>query len=319
MRNANHSATHLLHSALRETLGTHVEQAGSHVEPDALRFDFTHFSALTSSEISRVEARVNEMILAGVDITSSVMKLDEAKTAGATALFGEKYGDTVRVVKMGDFSMELCGGTHLSNTARAGLFKIKSESSIAAGVRRIEAVTGSGVLELLEAERAMLAETAAVLKTAPADAARRAEQVITELKTAQKEIENLSLCTAKAELDTAMKNAYDIKGVKLVIVKLSGIQLETVRKLGDDLKSRDDALCALFAVVNGDKLNFAAFSTKKAVAAGLHAGNLVKSVAALTGGNGGGRPDSASAGGRELDKLEYAVSQVQRIALEMAK
>ncbi len=314
-----HSATHLLQGALREVLGNHVEQAGSLVEPDALRFDFTHFSAMTEDEISRVEARVNELILAGLDVTTAVMSLEEAKASGATALFGEKYGETVRVVRMGDFSKELCGGTHLSNTAKAGLFKIKSESSVAAGVRRIEAVTGQGVLELLEEERAALAATAAALKTTPADAARRAEQVQSELKAAEKEVERLSAVAVRSKLDSAFDTAVDIKSVKLARIRLEDISLELVRKIGDDLKSRDDALCALFSIKNGDKLSFAAFSTKKAIAAGLRAGDLVKGVAVLTGGNGGGRPDSASAGGKDIDKLDYALSEAEKIAAGLIK
>ncbi len=302
-----HSATHLLQGALREVLGSTVEQAGSYVEPDMLRFDFTHHQAMTSEELVRVEMRVNELILADLPVITEVMELAKAQKAGAIALFGEKYDENVRVVEMSGFSKELCGGTHLQNTARSGLFKIKSEGSIAAGIRRIEAITGLGVLELIANEQKELSILASTLKTSPTELPRRAEQVMAELKTSRAEVEKLALSSAKAAFMSAFENAKNIEGVKLAIVRLKDISLELVRMLGDDLRSRDDALTVLFALED-DNPKFATFSTKAAVKAGLHAGKLVKEVAMVTGGNGGGKPDSASAGGRDLSKLDEALA-----------
>ena len=314
-----HSATHLLHRALREKLGAHVEQAGSYVEPDRLRFDFTHFSAVTPDELSWVENRVNEKILEGLDISCAEMTLSEAKERGAIALFGEKYGESVRVVKMGDFSTELCGGTHLDNTAKAGLFRIVSESSVAAGVRRIEAVTGMGVLELLEREKELLSGAAEALKTSPAELPSRAAALVAENKGLKRENERMQAQNAKATVDGALSGAKDIGGVKLAVVKLGDVSTELMRTLGDDIKSRNDALAALLVSRSEGRLGFTAVCTKEAISKGLHAGNLVREVAKLTGGNGGGRPDSASAGGKNPDALEGALKAFEDIARAMIK
>ena len=313
-----HSATHLLQGALRSVLGTHVNQAGSYVEPDRLRFDFTHFSAVSAEEIAEIENIVNEKILAGLEIAVKEMAIDEAKAMGATALFGEKYGDTVRVVKMGDFSTELCGGTHLDNTAKAGLIRIVSESSVAAGVRRIEAVVGAGVSELLDSEKNMIGAVCAELKTTEAELVRKAAQLTEELKAAKREIERLSVVGLKADFDAALANAVEVKGVKLSVVRAANVPVDLVRKLGDDIRGNNEALTALFAV-SGEKLTIAAFSTKAAIAAGLKAGDLVKAIAVMAGGNGGGRPDSATAGAKDPVALDAALEKVTEIAAGLIK
>lgn len=314
-----HSATHLLQAALRERLGSHVAQAGSLVEPDTLRFDFTHFSAMTPEDLSAVEARVNQWILEGLPITTTEMSIADAKASGATALFGEKYGDVVRVVKMGDCSTELCGGTHLSNTACAGLFRLTSESSVAAGVRRIEAVTGLGVLALADGMKQTLQETAAAMKTTPNDVVRRAAQLTAELAAAQKETERLTALSVRTAVDAALAGRQDLGGVDFAVVSLADTPMDTVRKIGDDIKTRPEALVVLFSVVSGGKLSFAAFCTRPAVATGLHAGNLVRAVAQMTGGNGGGRPDSATAGGKDLSMLDKALAEASSAARSMLK
>ncbi|MBQ1954569.1 MAG: alanine--tRNA ligase, partial [Clostridia bacterium] len=313
-----HSSTHHLQGALRSVLGTHVNQAGSYVEPDRLRFDFTHFSAVSAEEIAEIENIVNDKILAGLEINVSEMAIDEAKAMGATALFGEKYGDTVRVVKMGDFSTELCGGTHLDNTAKAGLIRIVSESSVAAGVRRIEAVVGAGVSELLDAEKNMIGAVCAELKATEADLVRKAAQLTEELKAAKREIERLSVVGLKADYEAALANAVEVKGVKLAVVRAANVPVDLVRKLGDDIRGGNEALTALFAV-SGEKLTIAAFSTKAAIAAGLKAGDLVKAVAVMAGGNGGGRPDSATAGAKDPVALEAALEKASEIAAGLIK
>ena len=313
-----HSSTHLLQGALRQVLGSHVNQAGSYVEPDRLRFDFTHFSAVSASEIAQIENIVNEKILAGLEISVAEMAIEDAKATGATALFGEKYGDTVRVVKMGDFSTELCGGTHLDNTAKAGLIRIVSESSVAAGVRRIEAVVGSGVSELLDAEKATIGAVCAELKATETDLVRKAVQLTEELRAAKREIERLSVIGLKADFEAALASAPEVKGVKLAVVRASGVPVDLVRKLGDDIRSKSDAVTALFAI-SGEKLTIAAFSTKAAISAGLKAGDLVKAVAVMAGGNGGGRPDSATAGAKDPVALSAALEKAEEIAAGLIK
>ena len=314
-----HSATHLLQAALRARLGTHVAQAGSLVEPDSLRFDFTHFSAMTAEDIAAVEKQVNEWILAALPIETDVMDLNDAKATGATALFGEKYGDKVRVVRMGDCSKELCGGTHLTNTARAGMFKIVAESSVAAGVRRVEAVTGPAVLAMIDELRATIADAAAAMKTVPGDLVRKAGQLNADLSAANKEIERMAAAAVQTKVDAALANPADLGGVGFACVTLKDTGIDTVRKIGDDIRTRNDALAVLFTVTNGEKFTFAAFCTKAAIGKGLHAGNLVKAIAQMTGGNGGGRPDSATAGGKDFTKLDGAIAEAASIARSMLK
>lgn len=305
-----HSSVHLLQAALRQVLGNHVEQAGSLVEPDRARFDFSHFSGLTAEEIRNVEALVNEKILEGIAGETREMSIDEAKKMGAMALFGEKYGDTVRVVTFGDYSMELCGGTHLDNTAKVGLFKIVSESSVAAGVRRIEAVTGAAVMELLSAREQEIADAAQALKTTPADLPRRAVQVSEELRAQSREIESLTGKLARLDAERMLAAAEEIGAVKLIAQVIEGQTAGGLRTLSDTIRDMDENVVAVLGTVTDGKVAFAACAGKAAVKAGAHSGNLLKSAAKVCGGGGGGRPDSATAGGREADKLPQAIAEV---------
>ena len=305
----NHSAAHLLQAALRTVLGTHVEQAGSYVDNKHTRFDFTHFAALTREELKKVEDLVNAYVLVGVPINTVETDMETAKKNGAMALFGEKYGSVVRMVKMGDFSTELCGGTHLDNTAKVGLFKIVSESSVSAGVRRIEAITGLGVMNHIYENEALIAETAKELKAQKAsDLAKRASQLQAELSAMKKEIESLNAKIAASRLDDIMANAVSIKSVRLVVADLAGMQADAARSLADEIKARYDDVVAVLAIHGDGKLNFLAIAGKNAVAGGAHAGKLVGAVAAVTGGKGGGRPDNAMAGGRDESKVAEALA-----------
>ena len=305
----NHSSCHLLQSALRRVLGNHVEQAGSYVDGDKMRFDFTHFSAMTADELAEVEAIVNKEILTGIEVDTREMPIDEAKKLGAMALFGEKYGKIVRVVRMGDFSTEFCGGTHVDNTARIGLFKIISETSVAAGVRRIEAVTGLGLLALIADKESLINSTAAELKSANAsEIAKRAAQLQGELRAAKREIDSLNSGIAASKIGEIVNNAVDVKGVKLATAEFDGMQLDVARSLADEIKANHSNTVAVLAITSEGKLNFIAVAGKDAVAAGVHAGKLVGAVSAVTGGKGGGRPDSAMAGGRDASKTAEALS-----------
>ncbi len=310
----NHSVAHLLQAALRAVLGTHVEQAGSLVDEDKCRFDFTHFQALTRAELTRVENMVNDYILAGLPISMTEMLLEDAKSIGATALFGEKYGKIVRVVRMGTFSTELCGGTHLNNTARIGLFKIVSESSVAAGVRRIEAVTGTGVLSLLASREALLATAADALKAQnPLDLAKRALAVQDEVKSLREELGALGQKLAASKLDDVLAGGVTIGSLRLVAARLDGTQPDVARSLADDIKANHESTVAVLAVTDGARISFIAVAGKAAVAAGAHAGKLVGAVAAVTGGKGGGRPDNAMAGGKDESKVDEALAAAKDI------
>ena len=316
----NHSACHLLQAALRRVLGNHVEQAGSYVSNSVCRFDFTHFAGLTAEEIARVEAIVNAEILAAGEGSMTEMPIDEAKKMGAMALFGEKYGKIVRVVRMGSDSVEFCGGTHVDNTGKIGLFKIVSESSVAAGVRRIEAVTGEGVLKLLAEKDTLIHETAHELKVQnPADVAKRAAALQGELSVAKKEIEALNAKIASSKLDSILASAKDVKGVMLVTSKVEGMAVDVARNLTDEIKAKYDNAVTVLAVVANGKLNFLASAGKAAVAAGAHAGKLVGSVAAITGGKGGGRPDNAMAGGADVSKIDEALASAEATVSGMLK
>ena len=316
----NHSACHLLQSALRRVLGNHVEQSGSYVSDTVCRFDFTHFSALTAEEIAGVEALVNWEILAGQVGSMTEMPIDEAKKLGAMALFGEKYGKVVRVVRMGENSIEFCGGTHVDNTAKIGLFKILSESSVAAGVRRIEATTGQGVLRLLAEKNALIAETAKEMKVQkPSDLAKRAAQMQSEISAMKKEIESLNSKIAASKLDSIMANAETVGSVRLVAADMGNMQADAARSLADEIKARYDDVVAVLAIAPEGKLNFIAVAGKNAVAAGAHAGKLVGAVAAVTGGKGGGRPDNAMAGGRDTDKITEALAAAKDTLAGMLK
>ena len=305
----NHSACHLLQAALRTVLGNHVEQSGSYVSGDVCRFDFTHFAALTGEELAMVEALVNANILEASGIVTTETDIETARKNGAMALFGEKYGAVVRMVKMGDFSTELCGGTHCDNTGKIGLFKIVSEASVAAGVRRIEAVTGLGVLKLMEQKDKLIGDTAAELRSQnPSDIAKRASQLQGELHAMKKEVEALNSKLASGKLSAILSSAVDVNGLSLITASLDGMQVDAARKLADDIKARDERYVAVLAVENDGRLNFIAVAGKAAVAAGAHAGKLVGAVAAISGGKGGGRPDSAMAGGQDISKIDASLA-----------
>ena len=307
-----HSACHLLQAALRQVLGNHVEQAGSYVSGDHVRFDFTHFAPLTAEELAKVEAIVNEHILGGETVTMKEMPIDEAKKLGAMALFGEKYGKIVRVVRMGDFSTEFCGGTHLNNTAEIGLFKITSESSVAAGVRRIEAATGSAVLTILADQQALINETASELRSQnPTEIAKRASQLQGELHAMKKDLESLNAKLASTKLDSILSSATEIGSVRLITATLADMQPDAARSLADEIKATYPSAVAVLALLTPEKLNFLAVAGKDAVAAGVHAGKLVGAVAAVTGGKGGGRPDNAMAGGQDRAKLDEALASAK--------
>ena len=316
----NHSSLHLLQGALRQVLGTHVEQAGSYVDDQRGRFDFTHFAAVTPEELAKVEAIVNANVLSGIAVDTIETDIESAKKLGAMMLFGEKYGATVRVVKMGDASTEFCGGTHVDNTAKIGLFKIVSESSVAAGVRRIEVVTGLGVLELMASKDKLIADTAAELKVQnPADIAKKATQLQGEIATMKKEIEALNSKLAGSKLNDVLASAVSVGSVKLVTYVADGMEIDAARSLCDKIKAENSDMVAVLAVKSGDKLNFIAVAGKDAVAAGAHAGKLVGAVAAITGGKGGGRPDNAMAGGRDASKITDALEAAKATLEGMVK
>lgn len=314
----NHTAAHLLQAALRKVLGDHVEQAGQLVNERHVRFDFTHFSALSPEELIQVEAQVNEEILMAVPVEAKEMPIAEARKLGAMALFGEKYGDVVRVVSVTDgFSRELCGGTHVSNTAQLGLFKISSESSVASGVRRIEGVTGFGVLDQLGMHLNALRETAQVMKVMnPMELPARAKQVMAELKEKDRTIETLNAKVASANLAGVFQNAQSVEGVKVVFALLSGTDSDALRALCDKVKESAEPVAAVFAGVSGGKATLAAACNKPAQEKGLKAGVLVKAVAQLTGGNGGGKPDFAMAGAKDQTKLDEALAAVPELVKE---
>ena len=306
----NHSAAHLLQAALRTVLGKHVEQAGSYVDEHHVRFDFTHFAAVTPEELRAVESLVNSYILLGEPVTTTLSDIESAKKMGAMALFGEKYGDVVRVVKMGEFSTELCGGTHVDNTAKLGLFKITSESSVAAGVRRIEGVTGIGVLALLGEKDKLIKDTAEVLKAPNAeDLVQRAKQLTEELRSVRHELEAASEKLAASKATSLVESAEKVGNVRLICAKVE-MKPDAMRALTDKFKAEyADVVCVL-AAVNDGKVNFAVSCGKDAVAGGANAGKIVKQISTLCGGGGGGRPDSASAGGKDASKLDEALATV---------
>ena len=312
----NHSATHLLQKALRMVLGEHVEQAGSLVTPDRLRFDFTHFSAMTAEELKKVEELVNQEIQAGLDVVTQEMSLDEAKKTGAMALFGEKYGEKVRVVKMGDFSTELCGGTHVGNTGTIHAFKIVSEAGIAAGVRRIEALTGEGLMAYYHKTEEELHEAAHAAKTTPADLKSKIEAMMAEIKALQAENDKLKSKLAKESLGDVMNQVKEIHGVKVLAAKVSDADMNGLRSLGDQLKEKLGEGVIVLASVQGDKVNLMATATDAAQKQGAHAGNLIKAIAALVGGGGGGRPGMAQAGGKNPAGVDSALEKAYETAAQ---
>lgn len=311
----NHTTTHLLHKALQNVLGDHVTQAGSLVEPDRLRFDFNHFSGMTRDELKHVEDEVNAKILENLKVDVREMPVDEAKSLGAMALFGEKYGNIVRVVKTGDYSIELCGGTHLGYTAQAGLIKILSEGGVAAGVRRIEALTGKGAIEYYHEKEEQLNDVASALKSTPQDSLRKAEAITAELKAAQKEIEQLKDKLVSSSFDEVISKAIDINGVKTVTARFDQLDMEALRNTCESLRSKLGTSVVVLASAFGGKVSFVAMASKDAVERGAHCGNIVREAAKAAGGGGGGRPDMAQAGGKDAGKIDEAL----RSAVEAVK
>lgn len=309
----NHSATHLLQKALRTVLGSHVEQAGSDVNADRLRFDFTHFSAMSPEEIKQAEEIVNRKIAEALPVITDIMTLDEAKKTGAMALFGEKYGESVRVVKMGDFSTELCGGTHVANTSAITAFKITSESGVAAGVRRIEALTSQAVFEYYDRIEGTLAEAAKALKANPSEVLDKIDHLLNEVKTLSSENESLKSQAAKEALGNVMDQVKEIKGVKLLAARADGVDMNGLRELGDQLKDKLGEGVIVLASANEGKVNLIAMAADKAMKQGAHAGNLIKNIAAKVGGGGGGRPNMAQAGGKNPNGIEEALKEAEHV------
>ena len=306
-----HSATHLLDKALRTVLGDHVHQAGSLVEEDRLRFDFTHFSALTAEELAKVSAMVNEAVLEGYDIHTDVLPIEEAKKKGAIALFGEKYGDTVRVVDMGEgYSVEFCGGTHLDNTAKVGVFHISSEFSVASGVRRIEATTGQASLDVMNRNQEMLFQAAAALKAKPGELREKAEQTMLEVKTLHQMVEKFKAKESAGEADRFLFGARQVGELKVLTATIADADANKLRQMGDMLRDKAPNVVAVLATVNGEKITFLAVCGKEAVAKGIKAGEIIKNVTAICGGKGGGKPDSAMGGGTNVLKLDDALASI---------
>ncbi len=305
-----HSATHLLQKALTSVLGDHVHQAGSLVEPDRLRFDFTHYSAMTAEEIAKVDEIVQAAVLEGYGIETREMGIEEAKKLGATALFSEKYGDTVRVVNMGGWSIELCGGTHLDNTAKVGPFRIESEASVASGVRRIEAITGKETLAEMSRTRKRIYDACAVLKTKPAELASKLETQVEEIKALKKAVESYKAKETAGEVERFLFGAHDVGGLRVLTATVPNADAGKLRQMGDTLRDKDENVVAVLASVSGEKITFLAVCGKQANAKGVRAGDLVKLVCTTCGGSGGGKPDSAMGGGKDLLKLDDALAQV---------
>ena len=309
-----HTATHLLDKALRTVLGDHVHQAGSLVEPDRLRFDFTHFSAMTPEEVAEVGRIVNEAILSGYDVRTDVLPIEEARKRGAIALFGEKYGDTVRVVDMGEgYSVEFCGGTHLTNTAMAGSFRIKSEFSVASGVRRIEATTGRETLRFYEEVQQRVMQAAAVLKAKPGELREKAEAVMGEIKTLHQLVERFKAKEAAGETERIMFGAHEVGGLKVLTATIPEADGARLRQMGDLVREKDPSVVAVLACVNEGKISFLCACGKEAVAKGIKAGDIIKQVSAIAGGSGGGKPDTAMGGGKDVLMLDNALAMVDNV------
>ncbi|MEY8403893.1 alanine--tRNA ligase [Oscillospiraceae bacterium 44-34] len=309
-----HSATHLLDAALRSVLGDHVHQSGSLVEPDRLRFDFTHFSAMTPEELGRVSAMVNDMVLSGSDVNVEELPIEEAKKKGAIALFGEKYGDTVRVVEMGNgFSVEFCGGTHLDNTAKVGVFHITSEFSVASGVRRIEATTGRVSLETMNRNQELIFQAAAALKAKPGELREKAEAAMAEMKALRQRIDKLLAKEAAGETDRILFGAHELGGLKVITATVPEADGARLRQMGDILKDREPNVVAVLASVSGEKITFLCVCGKEAVKKGVKAGDIIKQVSAIAGGSGGGKPDSAMGGGKDPLMVDNALAMVDNV------
>ena len=311
-----HSTTHLLDAALKKVLGGHVHQAGSLVEPDRLRFDFTHFEAISPEELRQVEELVNDAILEGYPVVTEVLPIEEAKKKGAVAMFGEKYGETVRVVEMSDFSVEFCGGTHVDNTAKAGPFRIKSESSVASGVRRIEATCGKLSLKAMESSQGVLSRAAQFLKTAPSGLLERMEQQANEMKQLRQALEKFKAEASLGEARQFLASAKTVKDLHVLATTRNGVDTAELRTMGDFLRDKDPKAVAVIASINGEKITFLAVCGKEAVARGIKAGDLVRHVSAICGGKGGGKPDSAMGGGSDPLKVDDALASVDDFVSE---
>ena len=312
----NHSATHLLQKALRTVLGTHVEQAGSYVSAERLRFDFTHFTALTEQELKQVENMVNEKIFESLAINTCEKSIDEARQMGAMALFGEKYGDIVRVVTMGDFSIELCGGAHLTNTAQVGSFKIISENGIAAGVRRIEALTGTEALKYYQSQEEQMKNICRIVKANAENVVNKVEQIVAEQKELSKQIEKLKSKLAGGAVEEILSQKQQINGVSVVCAKVQDADGNALKTMGDQLKVKLCSGVVVLASGKGDKVNLLAMATDDVVKKGIHSGNIVKAAAACCGGGGGGRPNMAQAGGKDASKIEQALQKAKEVIQE---
>ncbi len=309
----NHSATHLLQKALRTVLGTHVEQAGSYVSAERLRFDFTHFAALTEQEIKEVESIVNQKIFESLPVTISEKSIEDARKMGAMALFGEKYGEIVRVVKMGDFSIELCGGAHLSNTAQVGSFKIISESGIAAGVRRIEALTGTELLKYYQAQEEQIKNICKIVKANTDTVVHKVEQMVAEQKETAKEMEKLKAKLAGSAVEEILSRKEEINGISVICANIKEADGNALKTMGDQLKVKLGSGVIILASGKENKVNLLVMATDDVVKKGVHAGNIVKAAAACCGGGGGGRPNMAQAGGKDVSKIEEALQKAKSL------
>lgn len=309
----NHTATHLLHKALKSVVGTHIEQAGSYVTRNMLRFDFSHFEPISKDKLKEIEDMINDEILQFKEVSSSIMSIEEAKKIGATALFGEKYGNEVRVVSVPDFSMELCGGTHVSNTGQIGSIKILSESGVAAGTRRIEAVTGAGLSNILAKEQAIVQVTAEILKTNVAGLTQKAENISEEVKALRKELESVKLASISTDMGDLLENAKIFNGVRLLTKTFENSDIQDMRNLSDQIKSKEKEIVLVFASVNEDKVTIMVSVSDDLLDRGYHAGNMIKEIAKIAGGSGGGKADMAQAGAKDPSKLLEAFAMAQTI------
>ncbi|MGL5514310.1 MAG: DHHA1 domain-containing protein, partial [Sporomusa sp.] len=315
----NHTATHLLHAALKQVLGTHVNQAGSSVDNTRLRFDFTHFAAVSAGELTEVEKIVNDAILENINVGIIETTQDTAKEMGAMALFGEKYGDKVRVVVVDDFSKELCGGTHVNSTAEIGLFKIVSEAGIGSGIRRIEAVTGYGAHEYLLAQNKLIKEAAAALKSRPEEVVARIDVLNGRVRELEREVGALSAKQAKTEVQDLFTGIKEISGIQVVLGQVAAADMESLRATGDMVRDRLQSGVVVLGAVCGDKVNFIAMATADCIAKGIHSGNIIKETAKVAGGGGGGRPDMAQAGGKRPEKITEALKAAEQIIKSQLK
>lgn len=315
----NHSATHLLQKALRTVLGTHVEQAGSYVSSERLRFDFTHFTSLTEEELKQVEALVNEKILDGLCVQVSEKTIDEARAIGAMALFGEKYGSVVRVVDMEGYSIELCGGVHVKNTSQIGSFKIIAENGVAAGVRRIEAVTGLEALNYYQNREDQLKNLCSIVKATPETIQKRVEQIVTDQKEMQKELEKIKAKMAGGAVEELLQNKFNLKGIDIVCTEIKDADANTLRTMGDQLKNKLQNSVIVLMSGKDEKVSLLAMATEEAVKKGVHCGNIMKAAAAVCGGGGGGRPNMAQAGGKDASKIKEAIEKAKEVIAEQLK